>query len=635
MDVDVLLWFDYNSFKNYLVNANEEELQVLLKNKSIKEKIINSPNKYDFIYFAQEENSIFPLLFDSTGIEILNNTPFFAEKVKAILTSENFYVTKLFNNKEFVDLIIKNFDLFKIDYYSLNKVCANILFNNLGNKKTLFLSFISNEAQEYIIDNNEINQNDFLNALTNLKSNNAQKLIDKTNYKFDLNSLSNKELYFLTSKNLHFPSYVIEDKTFIQKISQINDVKTYRFIINNLEKSNDVTSIIKNREKIYDDTLNSYDHNMKMLPKYSELYMTITYLFDNNKFSYSLLKEALTNIFNDTNDELFEKEIYDICYNHDKNELKNFLQKESTMQMTNIIIDYHFEDLYMNTLKDINELLNFNLSGGNVLTKEEEEIYKKIINLDTLEYNEKIKLHNELKNKNYVEKFYDDIRNAKNKMYTLLQNEILTKEKLAGFESKTIDGVKIYEIEDKPFYALVKSLNTYKDDILTENDMHFAKDGASFSIDSSYKLKTYADPHEVYNVMYDSFNINQVVHTFPSDSFSYYNRDTKEVTTRVNRLMMPIDFVKDNSSYNEIVMMQKNMLKPSDIDKDIPILKPCEIYCYDIVTENDIKSAKNLGLDIVVVNTRKYDKSVFNNDAFSDYDNNYMTSSIEHETKRL
>lgn len=220
-------------------------------------------------------------------------------------------------------------------------------------------------------------------------------------------------------------------------------------------------------------------------------------------------------------------------------------------------------------------------------------------------------------------------------MYTLLQNEILTKEKPAGFESKTIDGVNIYKIEDKPFYALVKSLNTYKNDILTENDMHYAKDGASFSIDSSYKLKTYADPHEVYNVMYDSFNINQVVHAFPSDSFSYYNRDTKEVTTRVNRLMMPIDFVKDNSSYNEIVMMQKNMLKPSDIDKDIPILKPCAIYCYDIVNENDIKSAKNLGLDIVVVNTRKYDKSVFNNNAFSDYDNNYMTSSIEHETKRL
>lgn len=55
-------------------------------------------------------------------------------------------------------------------------------------------------------------------------------------------------------------------------------------------------------------------------------------------FDYNSFKNYLVN----TNDELFEKEIYAICYNHDKNELKNFLQKESTMQITNIIIDYHF-----------------------------------------------------------------------------------------------------------------------------------------------------------------------------------------------------------------------------------------------------------------------------------------------------
>lgn len=42
------------------------------------------------------------------------------------------------------------------------------------------------------------------------------------------------------------------------------------------------------------------------------------------------------------------------------------------MQIINIIIDYHFKDVYINTLKDINELLNFNLSGANVLAKEEE-----------------------------------------------------------------------------------------------------------------------------------------------------------------------------------------------------------------------------------------------------------------------
>ena len=92
---------------------------------------------------------------------------------------------------------------------------------------------------------------------------------------------------------------------------------------------------------------------------------------------------------------------------------------------------------------------------------------------------------------------------------------------------------------------------------------------------------------------------------FPVDSFSGYTRGEK-ATDRVIELLTPKEFTGRSRNYNEVIIAQKNIGKPSDMDDRLPLPKPFAIYCYDEIGPNDIESAKNLGIGIVVVNTKKY-----------------------------
>lgn len=66
-------------------------------------------------------------------------------------------------------------------------------------------------------------------------------------------------------------------------------------------------------------------------------------------------------------------------------------------------------------------------------------------------------------------------------------------------------------------------------------------------------------------------------------------------------------------------LAQKNVSKPNDMDDRLPFPKPFAIYCYDEIGPNDIESAKNLGIGIVVVNTKKYNIET-NNSQISMFD---------------
>ena len=56
----------------------------------------------------------------------------------------------------------------------------------------------------------------------------------------------------IASKDIKLPYQIIEEPEFIKRISEITDVKTYRFLVNDLEKSNDVKKLEKAREKYYE-----------------------------------------------------------------------------------------------------------------------------------------------------------------------------------------------------------------------------------------------------------------------------------------------------------------------------------------------------------------------------------------------
>lgn len=70
-----------------------------------------------------------------------------------------------------------------------------------------------------------------------------------------------------------------------------------------------------------------------------------------------------------------------------------------------------------------------------------------------------------------------------------------------------------------------------------------------------------------------------------------------------------------------MVVAQPNESKTDEFNSKLEILKPFAIYCYDNVCGNDILSAKNLGLGIVLVRTSKYDVDKSGRPSLFDFDN--------------
>lgn len=615
MDIEILLNFNYEHLKNYLLNSSVDERKKVLSDDRIKNKLINSDYKYDFVFLSQEESDIVLYLLNGNGVNLLKESLNCDINLNSILTSTKEYVNKLFNNDEFVNLVIENIKNKRVNYYYLNNNLANLLYNKIEKKdKINLIGCVSGDAQLYIIKNNEISKEYFWEALVKLQGKAAQLLINKVNYKLSFTDISLIDLYNCSKKGLTFPHYMFDEKNFVQKMSDNYDINYTRFIINNFSKYNDLSNIEKSKKEILNDNINNL--NNELLPKYEKLYMILDYLIKNNKLEYDTIKESIYSIFENESNIFLQNLNADVisCLSSDnKNELLDFLKNESNVTLGNLIIDYHFKELPLNVKKDINELVSFGQSGGSTLSKEDLTLYEQILNIDNLSYNEKINLHQKLSQINMVEKFYDDIRNAKNKMYENINNVILKKDNIGNFKNNELSnkyGVNIYTLDGTPFYALVKSVGTLKGEILNEVKLHSRKDGGSFSIDSGYKLNTFNKPNYTYNLAYDGFSSEQVVHAFTEDSYSNYDRNSEDTTPKINKIMMPYEFVTESPYYNELVISQVNEKKTTEMDDKIPMLKPFAIYCYDEICANDIESAKRLGLDIILINTKKYNVNI-------------------------
>ena len=59
--------------------------------------------------------------------------------------------------------------------------------------------------------------------------------------------------------------------------------------------------------------------------------------------------------------------------------------------------------------------------------------------------------------------------------------------------------------------------------------------------------------------------------------------------------------------YPEIIVATPNICRgESEIDQQLDFPKALAIYCYDEITPNDVESAKNLDVGIILVDTRAY-----------------------------
>ena len=103
----------------------------------------------------------------------------------------------------------------------------------------------------------------------------------------------------IASKDIKLPYQIIEEPEFIKRISEITDVKTYRFLVNDLEKSNDVEKLEKAREKYYENQINSFNKKSGMFKVYETLYEKLASMEEINPFS---LMQTAREIFKDASD---------------------------------------------------------------------------------------------------------------------------------------------------------------------------------------------------------------------------------------------------------------------------------------------------------------------------------------------
>lgn len=615
--IEELLEYSYETLKYYILNK-EPFMLTALKDRRIKEKLINCTKMYDLIWLVQDiSNEYACVLFDEEGIEILTNTDDLRNKLNGIVTSGKSYVSILLKNEQFCQTILNCLDYLESSLMSLDKQGAiefiNFVVKHDPSKLEDILMNLSIEVQEEIVKEIKIPDNILKNCLVHFHKNASEYLINNDERITTLNHLSFSQLFKIFNKGYTIHPSILNDKDLIQKIISMYSIKDYRFLINELVKGNDTDNIESLRKTYYESEFLSYDNEYNMLERHKNCYLELLDIMENEQLSTA--DEILCKYFNffgsATTSFEIRKKVFEYLISQDKEGLKEFFTNESNVQMSNMIIDYHFEDIPYNFFLDVNQLYHFQQNEGRTLSDTDFDIYEKLLKIDELSYEEKLKLHRELLKEDWISKHYDVFREAKDKVATLMKEQMLNEnniQKYLSVEKTSEYGVPIYILDGEEYFAFVKSLPQYKDEPLEESQLRYYVDGSSFSLDGSKKLNTYRDPHECYNLIYSDFPTEQVVHMYPVDSYSKYDRSyCTKATKRVYELYTPTEFVEKSSNYNEIVLAQKNQRRSDDeINEKLQNPTILGIYCYDELTENDIESAKNLGVGIVLVKTKSY-----------------------------
>lgn len=650
LNFDYFYNMEYSDLKNYLKFCSDDIKQMILSDIRIKDKLINSKDRHDFIGLAQETYDVIPLLLCGVGYDILSNTSYKTEKLNGIVTSGKSYVDELFYNEQFCEIIANDLDNIGYYLYSLSAKSGVNFVKHILNKKDgedIVMNFIKNipaASQVEIIKNYNFSYQTVNNLLKNynMKKEFKEYVLKNTFYISSISSFNYKQLLNLCC-DVNIPNYLLSEKKLVDKVSSIYDPRNYRFLMIELEKNNDISEIEKCRESFYNYQIENYDEQLKMIPILKEAYLNI---INNKEISINDIVEKL-NIQNSTLEYHFLENIYELRDDEDK--LKSFFQNESNINISNMIIDCHFKDVYQNFLSDLRELVKFQSTEGKTLTDDDIKIYDKVLNIYNLSCDEKLQLHNFLKNNNNVEKFYDDYKSAKNKQIELINNSILNSERLKKYRDNELSekySVNISVLDGDLFYAFVKSTCTNKRYPLKKNEVFYNTDGSSYSLDGSYKLDTYKNPNEYYTFLYENIEASQVVHVYPVDSFSKYIREASyNATSRINKLLTPEELVKASRSYNEIIYSSKNEYRNDELNNNLKNPKILSIYCYDEITENDIITAKNLDIGITLIKTKKYTPYVSDDqlDMFStiglannkeyNYDRDYMDDNLERRNK--
>lgn len=617
-------------------------------------KIINS-NKQDFLDFLDNDyNGKILNLLDDEGVELLKKNSYIEDRITYILNYSN-YVDLLFNNQKFLDLFLST-DISK--YYASLKNLNNKTYDLIVNRclelnKDInltgqLISYFNKDYRLKFIDKYDY-PNDLIYEM--LKRNPkilGKKILEK--YNIDLlshnipvgglvaagKSLSFEDMtkrkgysYVNSSGEVFYLSSDLLNMDVAKKLWNELNVYEYRFLINDANYCGDPTNLnnyAKTKEEEFilnTDYPKIYQNIFDMIKKLSNL--------DSSSNEY---RDIFRNLIRQI--QIFPNEYTNLrmlIFNGEFDEVINLITKSLDEKKSDYIIDYHFEENYYNVMYDLRELLEFYYAGNIDIPEDRLYLYQKIVNIDMLSSQEKIELHNELKQYNMMEFFYDDMTFARKKVREALKDYAMVKDELVKFKDEELSneyGVDVYNINDNPFFAIVKSGIRFEDSLPVGHSYSLVGNGCISVFGSLKNSNTY---------VYDASDLNpeQIVHIFPEDSYTLYQpfSFTEKATDRVEQLMMPDELLYNKRTYNEILILEQGSMQ-TDIDSRIPRLKRIALYCVDQITAKDVETAKIHNIGIMLINSKKYNKgiempsSIYRHLGNNDF-NTYMSSGDSYE----
>lgn len=587
VDIENLKKMENRSLANYIF-GNEK----LLLNKDIRNLLMQEERHYVFVWVVQKLNN-YNYISDDDMVDRILKDKRKNDKLNAILTSckniENFI-----KNERILKEICSPFLINYIDYVDLNS--ARIIMDYLikNNLEEYFSFFNENIKVELLKDKTilkKILNSSKLKNIIKSSTNNVFEILAQ--YEKAQNIILNYDFYtilsFVTNK-IYFPANITSNKKFQETILNIEDITTYRFFMDQLEQNNSLAAyeIDKIKEKIYDKEVEKYSDGLFLITK------KIVNLYD-KKENYSLL---LT--------DNMKKYIINEMINNSKN-MHDVFYKYDTLKMKNILIDRYFKDIPLNFLKNLNVMIQYNDSLNNkILDEKRTNIYKKILNFENLNYDERKELYYACaKYENLAELFYDDYRKCRDNTYNNLIDLAINPKKmynLLSIEKTKKYGVPIYELNGENFYAFVHITGPYKynPNFYVEAWKEGLYDSVSLSFIGNNNITTFGDPKESIAFGFSKLDYKRIIHLRNSDSFSNYNSMDDCFSDYIQKMYTPANLIKETRGYNEIVYQEKSR------NIKLDTIVPDYVMCYDEVTDIDINVAKYYNLPIVLINTKKY-----------------------------
>ena len=587
VDIENLKKMENRSLANYIF-GNEK----LLLNKDIRNLLMQEERHYDFVWVVQKLSN-YNYISDDDMVDRILKDKRKNDKLNAILTSckniENFI-----KNERILKEICSPFLINYIDYVDLNS--ARIIMDYLikNNLEEYFSFFDENIKVELLKDKTilkKILNSSKLKNIIKSSTNNVFEILAQ--YEKAQNIILNYDFYtilsFVTNK-IYFPANITSNKKFQETILNIEDITTYRFFMDQLEQNNSLAAyeIDKIKEKIYDKEVEKYSDGLFLITK------KIVNLYD-KKENYSLLltdnmkKYIIKEMINNS------KNMHDVFYKYD------------TLKMRNILIDRYFKDIPLNFLKNLNVMIQYNDSLNNkILDEKRTNIYKKILNFENLNYDERKELYYACaKYENLAELFYDDYRKCRDNTYNNLIDLAINPKKmynLLSIEKTKKYGVPIYELNGENFYAFVHITGPYKynPNFYVEAWKEGLYDSVSLSFIGNNNITTFGDPKESIAFGFSKLDYKRIIHLRNSDSFSNYNSMDYCFSDYIQKMYTPANLIKETRGYNEIVYQEKSR------NIKLDTIVPDYVMCYDEVTDSDINVAKYYNLPIVLINTKKY-----------------------------